>query len=64
VGWDSAVVIATRYRLDGPGIEILLVSGGGGGVNISAPVHTDPVTHPAYYAIEGEKRQERGVNLI
>jgi len=58
VGRDSAVVMVSRYRLDGPGIEILL----GGGANISAPVHTNPVAHPAYYAIEGEKRQGRGVN--
>ena len=38
---DSPVVIATRYRLNGPGIESRL------GAKFSAPVQTDPGAHPA-----------------
>ena len=60
MGRDSAVAIATRYRLYGPWIEFRW--GRGRGPNFSAPVHTDPVAHPAYYAIKEEKRQRRGVN--
>ena len=43
VGWNSAV-IATRYRLGGPGIE----SQWGG---ISAPIQTGPGAHPASYTM-------------
>jgi hypothetical protein len=42
---DSVVGIATRYGLDGLGIE----SRWGGGAGFSAPVQTDPGTHPASY---------------
>ena len=38
---DSAVGIATRYGLDGPGIESRWR------VRFSAPVQTGPVAHPA-----------------
>ena len=40
-GRDSSVGIATRYGLDGPGIESRW------GVTFSAPVQTGPGTHPA-----------------
>ena len=40
---SSAVGTATRYGLDGPGIE----SPWGGGRDFSAPVHTGPGAHPA-----------------
>ena len=43
VGRDSSVGIATRYGLDGPGIESRL------GTRYSAPVQTGPGTHPASY---------------
>jgi hypothetical protein len=39
VGQDSAVGIATRYRLDGPGMRF------------SAPVQTGPGAHPASYTV-------------
>ena len=42
-GHDSSVVIASRYGLDGPGIESLSV----GGARFSAPVQTCPGAHPA-----------------
>ena len=38
---DSSVGIATRYGLDGPGIESQW------GVRFSAPVQTGPGAHPA-----------------
>ena len=41
MGRDSSVCIATRYGLDGPGIESRL------GARFSAPVHTGPGAHPA-----------------
>jgi len=41
VGRDGVVSIATRYWLDGPGIE----SRWGGGRDFSAPVQTDPGAH-------------------
>ena len=40
-GWDSSVGIATRYGLDGPGIESQW------GARFSAPVQTGPGAHPA-----------------
>jgi len=43
----SSVGIATRYGVDGPGIESRW--GGGGGVKFSAPVHTGPGAHSASY---------------
>ena len=43
VNRDSSVGIATRYGLDGPGIE----SQGGGGAKFSAPVQNGPGVHPA-----------------
>ena len=52
--------IATRYGLDGPGIESRL------GAKFSAPVQTGPGAHPASYTVgsgyfPGVKRPERGV---
>jgi hypothetical protein len=43
VGRDSSVGIATRYGLDGIGIESQR------GVRFSAPVYTGPGVHPASY---------------
>ena len=40
---DSSVSIATRYGMDGPGIEFWW------GARFSAPVQTGPVAHPASY---------------
>jgi hypothetical protein len=59
VGWDSSVVTAIRYGLDGPGIESL-------GVRFSAPVQTGPGAHPASYkmgtgSLPGVKRPNRGI---
>ena len=42
-GQDGSVGIATRYGLDGPGIESLW----GEGARFSASVQTGPVAHPA-----------------
>jgi len=41
VGRDCSVGTATRYRIDGPGIESRW------GARISAAVQTDPGAHPA-----------------
>ena len=41
MGRDSSVGIATRYGLDGPGIESRW------GARFSAPVHTGPGAYPA-----------------
>jgi len=41
MGRDSSVGIATRYGLDGPGIESWW------GARFSAPVQTSPGAHPA-----------------
>jgi len=62
VGRDSSVGIATRYGLDGPGIE----SRWGGG-SFSTPVHTGPGAHPSSYTMGtgsflGVKRSGRGVD--
>jgi hypothetical protein len=43
LGPDSAVVIVTHYRLDGPGIESLW--------GFSAPIQTGPGAHPASYTM-------------
>ena len=61
MGRDSAVSIATRYGLDGPGIESRW------GARFSAPVQTGPGAQPASYAMGtgsflGVKRSGRGVN--
>ena len=61
VGLDSSVGIATRYGLDGPGIESRR------GTRISEPVHTGTGAHPASYTMStgsfrGGKRPERGVD--
>ena len=60
-GPDSSVGIATRYVLDGPGIESRW------GARFSAPVQTCPGAHPASYtmgtaAFSGVKRPERGAD--
>ena len=60
-GRDSSVGIATRYGLDGPGIESRWVA------RFSAPVQTDPGAHPASYrmgtgSFPGVKRPVRGVD--
>ena len=41
MGRDNSVGIATRYELDGPGIESRWEA------RFSGPVHTDPGAHPA-----------------
>jgi hypothetical protein len=62
VGWDSAVGIATRYRLDGPNrIPV--------GTIFSSPVQTDSENHPASYTMGigfflGVKRPGRGVDHL
>jgi len=58
-GRDSSVGIATRYRLNGPGIESRW------GTRFSAHVQTDPGTQPASYTMDtryfpGAKRPGRG----
>jgi len=45
VGRDSSVGMATRYGLDGSGIESRL------GAGFSAPVHTGPGAHPASHTM-------------
>jgi hypothetical protein len=61
VGRDSSVGIATRYGLDGPGIESRC------GARYSAPVQTNRGTHPASYkmgtgSFPGVKRPGLGVD--
>ena len=58
VGRDSAVGIATRYGLDGPGIESQW------GARFSVPVQTGPGFHPVSHTVDtgsfpGVKRPER-----
>jgi hypothetical protein len=58
---DSSVGIATRYRLDGPGIESRW------GTRLSAPVQTGLGAQPASYTMgtgcfPGVKRPGRGVD--
>ena len=55
MGWDSSVGTATRYGLDGPGIELRR------GRDFSAPVQTGPGAHLGSYtkgtgSFGGEKR--------
>ena len=62
MGIDSTVGIATRYRLDGPGIESLV-----GGARFTASDQTAPGAHPASYTIgtayfPGLKRPGRGID--
>ena len=59
MGRDSSVGIATRYGLDGPGIEFRM------GKRFSAPVQTGPGARPASCkmgtgSFPGVKRQGRG----
>jgi len=61
VGRDSSVGIATRYGLDGTGIESRL------GARFSAPVQTGPGSQQASYTIRtgsfpGVKQPEPGVD--
>jgi hypothetical protein len=61
VSLDSSVGIATRYGMDGPGIESLW------GARFSAPVETDSGAHPASYTIgtgsvRGVNRSRRGLD--
>jgi len=61
-GRDSSVGMATRYGLDGPGIE----SRWGGG-RFSAPIQTGPGAHPASYIMgtgssPGVRGSGRGVD--
>jgi len=63
VGRDSSVGIATRYGLDGPGIESRWEA------RVSAPVQTGPGAHPASYTMgteyfPGVKRPGRGVDHL
>jgi len=58
---DSSVGIATRYGLDGPGIESRWRA------RFSAPVHTGPWAHSAFYTLgtgsfRGVKRPGHGVD--
>jgi hypothetical protein len=61
MGRDSVVGIATRYELDGPGIESRW------GARFSVPVQTGPGAYPASYtmgtgSLPGVKRSGRGVD--
>jgi len=61
VGRDSAVGIATRYGLDGSGIESRW------GAKFSGPVQTGPGAYPASYTMgtgsfQGVKQPMRGVD--
>jgi hypothetical protein len=63
MGRDGVVGIATRYGLDGPGIEFRW------GSRFSAPVQTDPGAHPSSYAMgtgsfPGIKLPGRGVDHL
>ena len=61
VGRDSSVGTATRYGLDGPGIECRW------GAGFSAPVQTGPGAHPAPYTTGtgslSREQSGRGVGL-
>jgi hypothetical protein len=62
VGRDSSVGIATRYGMDGPGIESRL------GARFSIPVQAGPGAHPASYTMgtgsfPGVKRPELGAKV-
>ena len=54
-GRDSSVGIATRYGLDGPGVELRW------GTRFSASLQTGPGAQPVSYTM-GVKRPERGVD--
>ena len=61
MGRDSSVGIATRYGLDGPGIESRW------GARFSVSVQTDPGAHPDSYTMgtvsfPGVKLSRRGVD--
>ena len=61
MGRDSSVGIATRYELDGPGIESQW------GARFSATVQAGPGAYPASYTVGTRsfpevKRPRRGVN--
>ena len=61
MGRDSSVGLATRYRLDDPGIESRW------GTRFSASVHTGPGARPASYTVGAEsfpgvKRPGRGID--
>jgi len=61
VGEDSSVGIATRYALDGPGIEFCW------GARFYAPIQIGPVAHLAFYTMgtgssPGVKRPGSGVD--
>jgi hypothetical protein len=63
VGRDSSVVIATRYGLDGPGIESRWVA------ILSVHFQTRPGTHPASYTMStesfpGAKRPGHGADHL
>ena len=60
-GRDSTVGIATRYGLDGPGIDSRWEA------RFSAPVQTDPGAYPGFYTMGtgsflGVKRPGRGAD--
>ena len=60
-GSNPGVIIATRYVLDGPGIQSRY------GARFSAPVQTGPGVYPASYTMgtgsfPGVKRQGRGAD--
>ena len=62
MGRDTSVGIATRYGLDGPGIESRW-----GGARLFAPVQAGPAAHPAFRTMStgsfpGLKRPGRGVD--
>jgi hypothetical protein len=61
MGWDISVGIATRYGLDGPGIQYRW------GAKFSATVQNAPETHPTTYKMgtgffQGIKQTGRGVD--
>ena len=61
MGWDSSVGIATRYGLEGPGIESRWEA------RFIAPVHTGPVAHSTLCTMGTDsfprvKRSGRGVD--
>ena len=61
MGRDNSPGIATRYGLDGRGIESLW------GARFSALVQTSPGAHPAFYttgtaSFQGVKLPDRGVD--
>ena len=63
MGRVSLVSIATRYGMDGPGIESRW------GLRFSAPVQIGPGVHPASYTMgtgyfPGVKRPGRGIDHL